>query len=35
MFTDAAFAIFSKVEPLKERCLAEIKYKIGNIIALL
>ncbi|XP_055309154.1 protein NASP homolog isoform X2 [Sitodiplosis mosellana] len=24
-----AFEIFSKMEPIKERCLAEIKYKIG------
>lgn len=29
LFADIAFDIFSKLEPVKYRCLAEIKYKTG------
>lgn len=29
LFSDIAFELFSKVEPVKERHLAEIKYKTG------
>lgn len=28
-FTDIAFEMFNQVKPVKERCLAEIKYKTG------